>query len=92
MCRGGSGRELRRKGVGDWDGNIRGEMHARAEARRSEEINRGRKKKFFFTGLFVNYLILVIFWGWGYRGGGPTGRHHLAVVLILLLLFPSDLI
>ena len=36
---------MRRKGVGDWDGNIRGEMHARAEARRSEEINRGRKKK-----------------------------------------------
>ena len=50
LCRGESGFE---EGVGDCDGNIRGEMHARPEPatrreseERREEINRGQENLF----------------------------------------------
>ena len=56
LCRGESGFE---EGVEDWDGNIRGELHARSERatrreseERREEINRGRGKSFF--NRFIN--------------------------------------
>lgn len=78
LCRGVSGFE---EGVGDWDWNIRGEMHARPERamrreseERREEINRGRRKSF-FTGSLINFIIsFVIFWGGRYRRGGSTHR------------------